>query len=267
MYREYSKLFLPPEDDDAQIWQFMDFPEFVSVLEQRSLFFSKAMNLFDPYEGKLPQGNKSAKFQYDNKSDNSLLPSILREKTHNTLRNVIVINSWHINEFESAAMWNLYSQLKTGISIQSTYDRLCKSFDINLDDDIFIGKVNYIDYSRDSADDFDLLELFVTKRKHFEYEQELRVITTTTFSQHDNRRLILRDATKELYKIEPFEQNRTNLLTSAGRYVPVDLEHLLDKIFVAPLSEDWYVNLVKSVVSKYGISQDKVVKSNLYSTK
>lgn len=44
----------------------------------------------------------------------------------------------------------------------------------------------------------------------------------------------------------------------------VDLESLLDKIFVAPLSEDWYVNLVKSVVSKYGISQDKVVKSNLY---
>lgn len=44
----------------------------------------------------------------------------------------------------------------------------------------------------------------------------------------------------------------------------VDLESLLDKIFVAPLSEDWYVNLVKSVVSKYGIAQDKVVKSNLY---
>jgi hypothetical protein len=77
--------------------------------------------------------------------------------------------------------------------------------------------------------------------------------------------LILRDASKELYKIEPFEQSRTNLLTSAGIYVPVDVESLLDKIFVAPLSEDWYVNLVKSVVSKYGISQDKVVKSNLYS--
>lgn len=44
----------------------------------------------------------------------------------------------------------------------------------------------------------------------------------------------------------------------------VDLESLLDKIFVAPLSEDWYVNLMKSVVSKYGISQDKVVKSDLY---
>lgn len=162
-------------------------------------------------------------------------------------------------------MWNLYSQLKTGISILATYGRLCRSFGNNFDDDTFIGKVKYIDYDRDSINDFDMLELFVTKRKHFEYEKELRVITTTTFYRYDNRRLILGDATKELYKIEPFKQNRTTLLTDAGRYVPVDLEALLDKIFVAPLSEDWYVNLVKSVVSKYGISQDKVVKSNLYS--
>lgn len=102
MYREHSKVFLPPDDNNAQIWQFMDFPEFVSVLDQRSLLFSKAIDLFDPYEGKLPQGNKSAKIQYDNKSDNLLLPSILREKIRNTLRNIIVINSWHINEFESA---------------------------------------------------------------------------------------------------------------------------------------------------------------------
>jgi hypothetical protein len=62
----------------------MDFPEFVSVLDQRSLFFSKAMNLFDPYEGKLLQRSKSEKVQFNNKSDNPLLPSILVEKTHKT---------------------------------------------------------------------------------------------------------------------------------------------------------------------------------------
>jgi hypothetical protein len=59
------------------------------------------------------------------------------------------------------------------------------------------------------------------------------------------------------------KSNGYRLLESISVMV-VDLESLLDKIFVAPLSEDWYVNLVKSVASKYGISQDKVVKSNLY---
>jgi hypothetical protein len=39
MCREYSKVFLPPEDDNAQIWQFMNFPEFVRVSDQASLFF------------------------------------------------------------------------------------------------------------------------------------------------------------------------------------------------------------------------------------
>jgi hypothetical protein len=106
MHKEHSKVFLPPDNDNAKIWQFMDFPEFVSVLDQHSLFFSKAVNLFDPYEGLLPQRNKLAKIQYGIRSHN---PSTLREKTHEILRNIIVINSWHINELESAAMWNLYS--------------------------------------------------------------------------------------------------------------------------------------------------------------
>jgi hypothetical protein len=88
------------------------------------------------------------------------------------------------------------------------------AFDINLDDDIFIG---------------------VTRRKHFEYEQELRVITTTTFSQDDNRRLILRDAAKELYKIEPFEQNRTNLLILSTNHF-ISLHHLCLDIFFFLLS-------------------------------
>lgn len=74
-------MFLPPDNDNAKIWQFMDFPEFVSVLDQHSLFFSKAANLFDPYEGQLPQRNKLAKIRYNNRSHN---PFTLGEKTHET---------------------------------------------------------------------------------------------------------------------------------------------------------------------------------------
>jgi hypothetical protein len=73
-----------------------------------------------------------------------------------------------------------------------------RSFNINLDDEILIGKVNYIDYSTGCTNDFDLLELVVTK------------------SQHDNRRLVLGYAAKELFKIEPFKQNRSNSLTKLG---------------------------------------------------
>jgi hypothetical protein len=58
----------------------MDFPEFVSV--SRFFIFSKTMNLFDLYEGKLLQRSKSGKIQY--KSDNPLLPSTLVEKAHKT---------------------------------------------------------------------------------------------------------------------------------------------------------------------------------------
>jgi hypothetical protein len=82
MCREYSKVFLPPEDDNAHryssLWVFQN----LLVLQIKVLYFSKAMNLFDFYEGKLLQRSKSEKVQY--MSDNPLLPSTLVEKAHRT---------------------------------------------------------------------------------------------------------------------------------------------------------------------------------------
>jgi hypothetical protein len=44
------------------------------------------------------------------------------------LPEIILINGWHYNEYESAAMWDLYSQANAGIAIQSTYRKLRDSF-------------------------------------------------------------------------------------------------------------------------------------------
>src|SRR5258705_185923 len=38
------------------------------------------------------------------------------------------IISWHMNEFESAAMWQLYANFDEGIAIRSTYKRLRDCF-------------------------------------------------------------------------------------------------------------------------------------------
>ncbi len=57
-------------------------------------------------------------------------------------REIILINSWHYNEYESAAMWDLYSQANAGIAVQSTYRKLRDSFQNNTDDTIWIGKIN-----------------------------------------------------------------------------------------------------------------------------
>ena len=42
----------------------------------------------------------------------------------NGSRDCTAVNCWHINEHESAAMWDLYLKSNEGIAIQSTYQKL-----------------------------------------------------------------------------------------------------------------------------------------------
>jgi hypothetical protein len=106
-----------------------------------------------------------------------ILPhSMIRQfKLH---RELVLINGWHSNEYESAAMWNLYSHENTGIAIQSTTKKLSKCFEENNEDMIWIGKIQYLDFSKDGMDEWnDVFEAFLIKRKSFEYENEIRAAT------------------------------------------------------------------------------------------
>jgi hypothetical protein len=88
------------------------------------------------------------------------------------------LNSWHINEYESAAMWKLYLESDEGIAIQSTLGRLNKSLK-DTKETIFIGKIKYIDYEKESIPESNQYYPFLYKRKSFEYEKELRLFLKT----------------------------------------------------------------------------------------
>jgi hypothetical protein len=50
------------------------------------------------------------------------------------------LNCWHLNDYESAAMWDIYQRNNDAIAIQSTYTKLCNSL-IQKEPDVFVGKV------------------------------------------------------------------------------------------------------------------------------
>ena len=52
-----------------------------------------------------------------------------RESDLRKLGNRFLVNSWHMNEYESAVMWDIYSTRDFGIAIQSTIKRLCDSLE------------------------------------------------------------------------------------------------------------------------------------------
>lgn len=43
----------------------------------------------------------------------------------------VFVNCWHLNEYESAAMWDLYLKNEEGVAIQTTFNRIKKSLGTN----------------------------------------------------------------------------------------------------------------------------------------
>ncbi|CAJ37308.1 DUF2971 domain-containing protein [Methanocella arvoryzae] len=152
-----------------------------------------------------------------------------------------IVNCWHMNDSESPTMWNYYSENAQGIAIESNFSRLCDSF-VNCPFEVRIGIITYMDYSRESIpvppNAFDQL---LIKRKEFRDERELRAVAS----------------------YYPQESNGIRKKKLKGKYLPVDLDILINVIHVSPDSQRWFKDLVGSVSVKYGI--EKTIKqSKLY---
>ena len=141
-------------------------------------------------------------------------------KTH---REKVAISSWHINEYESFAMWQIFTQNSEGLAIQSTIGRLQKALKPETNLKQYIGQVNYIDYKKEYIPFDDLFFPFLFKRKSFQYEREVRIISDTA---------------------------DTAITINDGIKINVDISQLIDKIYIHPKSENWYKNLVIELVSK-----------------
>src|SRR3990172_7066486 len=167
MPAEVHRVFIAPKNPNIKIWRYMDFTKYLSFLEKRALFFTRSDKFDDPYEGSTTQANVTNRSTvYKNAS-----PSWL-EQWSLWSRQWTYINCWHMNEYESAAMWSLYAKTNEAIAIQSTYQRL---FDC-LPPKTYVGKVHYIDYDKDWLPEGNTFFPYVHKRKSFEHEQELRAV-------------------------------------------------------------------------------------------
>lgn len=227
--------FVIPSDPNIKLWRYLDFTKFVSMLEKRCLFFPFADYLNDPFEGALSAVNKSIR------------PTVFEKKFFETninrakLRSRVAINSWHMNSHESAAMWKLYAQTNEAVCIQTSYANLRNALP-----QIFkIYQMNYVDYSSNYIPEYHPLTPFVFKRKSFEHEQELRAFVD------------MEEAESDLQSFLGIEANQN------GIYKTVSLKDLIQAVFVAPQSEDWFYDLVKSVCNTYHLSEVPIVRSSL----
>ncbi|WP_435552607.1 hypothetical protein [Natrinema sp. CGMCC1.2065] len=257
-YTPHPKCTLPSPDDPNKIWRYMDFTQFISMLENQYFFFSRADNFDDPFEGSLPQTHEENVREdiFHEKSVNwsvQLLP-----KFRKLCKKYTFLNCWHLNGGESAAMWDIYLRSNQGICIQSTIDDLIDGLDT--EEEVYISKVDYINYEEDDIPGWqglgDTLSPFIYKRGSFRHESEVRAIIQDLPWQEEGKS---REITAEDIRSEDLDGDHYD----PGRTVDVDLETVIDTIRVSPKAEPWVEKLVANVCKTYELEADLIVESRM----
>jgi hypothetical protein len=233
---EQHPVFTCPNVPDATIWRYLNFTKLVSLIDTRRLFFARVDTFEDSFEGSISAATQMARRKGYGDLDEEDRDERLRtlQQMTESAPSWMYANCWNLSEVESAALWGLYVQAEGGVAIRSTYQRLVTAIDSAVGDagdpqcPFWVGKVAYIDYDCDLIPDDNTFYPFVHKRRSFEFESELRAMTWHQNWQGES---------------DP---------NSTGLRVSVDLDELIEAIYVSPAAPTWFASLVRSVVSRYG---------------
>ncbi|MEO5655336.1 MAG: hypothetical protein ABIR00_05060 [Nitrosospira sp.] len=235
-----ARSYKVPEGRNA-LWRYMDFTKFVSLLSTKTLYFPSAVCFDDVWDG--AKGLRKNKKLWDEhfldyfRHSLRTIPSdmapplsageveseairLLRELEEGGEldRKKTFVNCWHENNYESEAMWKLYSSAAHhAISVKTTYEHLYQALGRN--PRIAIGRVQYVDLNSDFVN---VNDAFWRKQKSFEHEREVRAILKKP--EHDG----------------------------LGLAIPCDVEKLIKRVIVSPRAPEWFFALVNNVSTAYG---------------
>lgn len=232
--------------DDLILWRYMDLPFFIFLLKESKLYLTRLDQLEDPYEGRVGKFDVSEKmkksFEFAMHEAGIFTRETPREEKdrHFTMLDNSIsmipryhyVSCWHANNNESVAMWKIYSKSNHSIALKTKYSQLV---DV-ISDKCYLGQVKYFDYDKEYVHWGNAFNLVMSKRKEFEYEKEVRVVSLDTC---DSKCSVL------------------------GLLESIDLNKLIDEILICPNAEEWFVPLVNDLVNKYGYSFN-IRKSSLY---
>jgi hypothetical protein len=271
MYVADPTLRLP--DDDQPIWRYLDFAKFIALLDESALYFARADTFVDTFEAAVPVADRPAAraaayatLTGGEASRTGILAYLARHSdrtvdelgrlsderlTREMLRlsnRALFVSCWHMNDDESAAMWDVYLGGHDGVALQTTVGVLRDELDRGSGDTpVFIGAVNYLDYARQSWGPFKPFNAVMHKRRSFAHESELRAV-------------VIRPTWAELARYVDRPDEIPNV---TGVTIEVQLDRLIRRVVVSPRAEAWFVDLVTSMLRRFGLPQTPV-HSDLY---
>jgi len=121
-------------------------------------------------------------------------------------------------------MWKMYAKDKMGIAIETDLESLKESFNKN-ERNIYIGEMNYINEDNYSFLTTNMFYPFITKLDFYEFENELRCMTTISDDEISNSKLI-----------------------------EVDLNTLIKRVHISPNSKSEFLKLIKILKKEYNLN-------------
>lgn len=245
---EVTNVLPQPADANAPIWRYMSFAKFVDLLISQNLYLCRVDLLGDEFEASLPIRSVELEREFfesriKNPGDLKTLSNFRRWS-----RGWVFVNCWNLNESESDAMWKVYGLGDEGIAVRSTYKSLAEA--LASQKGFFLGQVAYINYNEDIISTRNIYFPYIFKRRAFQHEQEVRVLTdrlpwgTGAFEQYIREKRAIGETPMSYDEFPPCQE--------CGVRVEVDIAALLNRIVVSPSSKPWFRDLVESVVRKYG---------------
>ena len=136
---------LRPNPKDT-LWRYLSFEKFAGLLSTKSLYFARADQFEDPFEGRVPPLIDELYKQHTQRLGEEGSQAII--KLWEEWRKWVMCSCWHHGDHESMAMWERerYDMNKSGIAIKTTMQSLEDSFTREEGVDVYIGKVEYIDH-------------------------------------------------------------------------------------------------------------------------
>lgn len=211
------------QDWNQKIWRYLDMEQFLSLMHRSALRFGRADLFADDLEGTVPSA------------------SSLPQNAHNLNRRaaeITNINCWHKAPAESMTMWEIYSD--RGVVIKSTPRELRNSLCDKRKFGVQFADVQYLDYTSDSFEFFErteddgvrgnYTEPFQFKREYYQGENEFRAITGPLTSEEFRSKVGQDEEGGEDWN-KIVDRHKT-----AGIFVTVDLEELINNVIISPYS-------------------------------
>ncbi|HUS76489.1 MAG TPA: hypothetical protein VMY43_10835 [Methanothrix sp.] len=248
MKKKKSKILIEPPKE-TKIWRYLDISKFIYMLSKKALIFPRVDKFKDPFEGSYSKQHIKIRESYYENITNEDITDFF--KKYNKYKAYTFVSCWHMNEFESDAMWKLYLKSNDGVAIQSTYKNLIKALNEAENElEFLVGQVEYIDYDNDfMIDDPNPIFTYYYKRKSFEHERELRAVFTRVPTEM--KTFINLVSIKDNLNI--FMDHSIDL-DNTVEIIPMNLNTLIEKIYVPPTADDWFKEVIESLLEKFGLN-------------